>query len=231
MPESTELTALRKFDTPTICNAIEAIVPERRSEGFTTKPFICHDSALPPMVGYARTAKIMATKPSGRTKADDLATRIGYFRHIAEPPAPTVTVIEDIDDQVGFGAHWGEVNSNLHKGLGSVGVVTNGSIRDVDMWAEGFGAIAGSLSPSHGWVHVVEYATSVEVHGMAVVPGDIVHADCHGAVVIPLAAVSAIQETVERLEKAESRLIGLAKQPGFDVEELITILDPEGRDH
>lgn len=231
MPESTELTALRKFDTPTICNAIEAIVPERRSEGFTTKPFICHDSALPPMVGYARTAKIMATKPSGRTKADDLATRIGYFRHIAEPPAPTVTVIEDIDDQVGFGAHWGEVNSNLHKGLGSVGVVTNGSIRDVDMWAEGFGAIAGSLSPSHGWVHVVEYATPVEVHGMAVVPGDIVHADCHGAVVIPLAAVSAIQETVERLEKAESRLIGPAKQPGFDIEELITILDPEGRDH
>ncbi|HAF69694.1 MAG TPA: acyl transferase, partial [Acidimicrobiaceae bacterium] len=145
MPELIELAALREFDTPTICNAIEVIAPERRVEGFTTKPFICHDPALPPMVGYARTAKIMATEPSGRNKADDLETRIGYFSHIAERPTPTVTVIEDIDDPVGFGAHWGEVNSNVHKGLGSVGVVTNGSIRDVDMWAEGFGAIAGSL--------------------------------------------------------------------------------------
>lgn len=231
MSELTALAALRGFDTPTICNAIEVIVPERRLEGFTTKPFICHDPSLPPMVGYARTAKIMASKASGRTKAHDLETRIGYFKHIAERPAPTVTVIEDIDDPIGFGAHWGEVNSNLHKGLGSVGVVTNGSIRDVDMWAEGFGALAGSLSPSHGWVHVVEYAVLIEVHGMVVRPGDIIHADCHGAVVIPQAAVSVIKDTVERLEKAESRLIGPAQRPGFDIDELVTILDPEGRDH
>jgi len=231
MPELIELATLREFDTPTICNAIEVIAPERRLEGFTTRPFICHDPSLPPMVGYARTAKIMATQPSGRSKPDDLETRIGYFRHVAEPPAPTVTVIEDIDDPVGFGAHWGEVNSNLHKGLGSVGVVTNGSIRDVDMWAEGFGALAGSLSPSHGWVHVVEYGSPVEVHGMSVVPGDVIHADCHGAVVVPEAAISVIKDTVERLEKAEARLIGPSQQPGFDIEELITILDPEGRDH
>ncbi len=231
MPELTELETLREFDTPTICNAIEIIVPERRVEGFTTKPFICHDPSLPPMVGYARTAKIRATTPSGRNKVDDMAMRVDYFKHIAEGPAPTVTVIEDIDEQVGFGAHWGEVNSNLHKGLGSVGVVTNGSIRDVDMWAEGFGALAGSLGPSHGWVHVVEYAIPVEVHGMVVSPGDIIHADRHGAVVIPDSAVSAIKSTVDRLEKAEARLIGPAQQPEFDIEELITILDPDGRDH
>ena len=231
MPELTELETLRGFDTPTICNAIEIIVPERRAEGFTTEPFICHDPSLPPMVGYARTAKIRATTPSGRNKVDDMAMRVDYFKHIAEGPGPTVTVIEDIDEPVGFGAHWGEVNSNLHKGLGSVGVVTNGSIRDVDMWAEGFGALAGSLSPSHGWVHVVEYAIPVEVHGMVVAPGDIVHADRHGAVVIPDSAVSAIKSTVDRLEKAEARLIGPAQQPEFDIEELITILDPEGRDH
>ena len=99
------------------------------------------------------------------------------------------------------------------------------------MWAEGFGALAGSLGPSHGWVHVVEYAIPVEVHGMVVSPGDIIHADRHGAVVIPDSAVSAIKSTVDRLEKAEARLIGPAQQPEFDIEELFTILDPDGRDH
>ena len=126
MPESVPIQSLSEFDTPTICNAIEVIAPERRTHGFTTKPFLCHDPSLPPIVGYARTATIKATAPSGRSKAEDLSTRIGYFRHIAEAPGPTVTVIEDIDEQVGFGSHWGEVNSNLHKGLGSVGVITNG---------------------------------------------------------------------------------------------------------
>ena len=231
MPESFAITALREFDTPTICNAIEVIEPDRRTRGFTTKPFLCHDPSLPPIVGYARTATIKATEPSGRSKAEDLATRIGYYTHIAEGPGPTVTVIEDIDEQVGFGAHWGEVNSNLHKGLGSVGVITNGSIRDADMWAEGFGALAGFYSPSHAWVHVVDYAIPVTVHGMAVSPGDIVHADRHGAVVVPPSAVSAIAATVKRLETAEAKLIEPSQEPGFNIEQLIKILDPEGRDH
>jgi len=231
MPELSDVTALAEFDTPTICNAIEVIAPDRRTEGFTTEPFMCHDASLLPMVGFARTATIKATTPSGRSKAEDLATRIGYFRHIAEPPGPTVTVIEDVDEPVGFGAHWGEVNSNFHKGLGSVGVVTNGSIRDADMWAEGFGALAGFYGPSHGWIHVVEYAIPVTVHGMLVSPGDVIHADRHGAVVVPPSAISAIKDTVKRLETAEARLIGPAQQPEFDIEQLVTILDPEGRDH
>ena len=231
MLDAAIIATLQKFDTPTICNALELVVPERRAEGFTTQPFVCHDPSLAPMVGYARTAKVRATVPSGRSKEDDLAVRVGYFEHIAEPPGPTVTVIEDIDDPVGFGAHWGEVNSNVHKGLGSVGTVTNGSIRDTDMWATGFGALAGSLGPSHGWIHVVDYGIPVEVHGMTVAPGDLIHADHHGAVVVPHHAAAEIENAVDRLTKAEARLIGPSQQADFNIEHLISILDPQGRDH
>lgn len=231
MLDSAIIATLKTFDTPTVCNALELVAPERRAEGFTTLPFVCHDPSLPPMVGYARTAKIRATVPSERSKEDDLAMRIGYFRHIAEPPGPTVTVIEDVDEPVGFGAHWGEVNSNVHKGLGSVGTVTNGSIRDTDMWAEGFVALAGSIGPSHGWIHVVEYGIPVSVHGMTVSPGDLIHADHHGAVVIPHAIAADIKDAVERLTKAEARLIGASQQAEFSIEQLVAILDPEGRDH
>ena len=226
-----ELMALRDFDTPTICNAVEVIAPDRRAAGFTTSPFVCRDPSMVPMVGYARTAKIRATEPSGRAPNEDLAARVAYYRHIAESPAPTVTVIEDVDDPAGFGALWGEVNSNVHKGLGSVGVLTNGSIRDIDMWAEDFGALAGSVGPSHAWVHVTEYAIPVTVHGLTISPGDIIHADRHGAVIVPGSAVTAIRSTIERLEAAERRLIGPSQDPSFDIEQLVAILDPEGRDH
>ena len=94
-------------------------------------------------------------------------------------------MIQDLDPLPGFGAWWGEVNTNVHRGLGSLGVVTNGSIRDLDPCAEGFQLLAGSVGPSHAYVHVVDHRRTGEVAGMVVRPGDLVHADRHGAVVVP----------------------------------------------
>ena len=95
-------------------------------------------------------------------------------------------MIEDLDDEVGYGAFWGEVQSNIHKALGCLGVVTNGSIRDIPMIAPGFQMLAGSLSPSHAYTHVEDFGIPVTVHGMKVNSGDLIHADQHGAVVVPL---------------------------------------------
>ena len=100
-------------------------------------------------------------------------------------PAPTIVVIEDLDPEPGFGAFWGEVNTTIHKGLGVLGCITNGSIRDLDMIATDFQLLAGCVGPSHAWVHVEAIDLEVEVHGMRVRPGDLIHADQHGAVVVP----------------------------------------------
>lgn len=156
--------------------------------------------------------------------------RIGYYRHMAEGPQPTITVIEDIDASPGYGAWWGEVNSSIHAGLGSLGVITNGSIRDLDDWAPGFGALAGSVGPSHAWVHVVEYAVPVTVHGMSVRPGDLIHADRHGAVVVPADAAADIPAAAAKIAAAERVLIDAARGPDFGIDRLAALLDPKG-DH
>ena len=230
MVEADVLKGLRGLDTPTVCNALEIVVPERRATGFSVLPFVCRDPSAPPMVGYARTATIRARERSGRAPADDLTERMGYYRHMAEGPGPTITVIEDLDSVPGYGAWWGEVNSYLHKGLGSLGVITNGSIRDIDDWADGFGALAGSINPSHAWVHLVEYAVPVHVHGMDVNPGDLIHADRHGAVVVPDAAAAQIVDAAAKIAARESVLIEASQQPDFDIDALVKLLDPRG-DH
>ena len=112
--------------------------------------------------------------------------RIGYYEYIADKPAPGIMVIQDLDGpDVGFGAFWGEVMSAVHKGLGLLGVVTDGCIRDIDQWAPGFQALAGSIMPSHAHVHLADFGKEVRVAGMLVRSGDLVHADRHGAVTIP----------------------------------------------
>ncbi len=229
-PLSTDvLERLRELDTPTVCNALEIVAPHRRAYGYTTSPLICPDPDTV-MVGYARTATIRANAPSGRSGVDDLAARVGYYRHIAEGPQPTITVIQDIDASPGYGAWWGEVNSSIHAGLGSLGVITNGSIRDLGEWAPGFGALAGSISPSHAWVHVVECDVPVTVHGMSVCPGDLIHADRHGAVVVPADAAADIPTAAAKIAAAERMLIDAACSEDFSIDRLTALLDPKG-DH
>ena len=224
------LDALRALDTPTVCNALEIAAPHRRAYGYTTSPLVCPNPDAPPMVGYARTGTIRANAPSGRSGDEDLAVRVGYYRHMAEGPQPTITVISDIDASPGYGAWWGEVNSSIHAGLGSLGVITNGSIRDLEDWAPSFGALAGSIGPSHAWVHVVEYAVPVTIHGMSVRPGDLIHADRHGAVVVPSEAAADVPEAAARIAAAERVLIDAARGDGFTIDQLTSLLDPKG-DH
>jgi len=216
-----DLDALRAYDTPTICNALEIVAPERRALGYTVKPLVCAYPDLPPIVGYACTATIRSTRPAGLSSAEARAKRIAYYDHVASGPGPRVVVIEDVDSAgVGFGAFWGEVQTTVHKGLGCMGCITNGSVRDIPMAAPGFQMIAGSIAPSHAWVHLVEIGVAVNVHGMTVKPGDIVHADRHGAVVVPAAVARQVPAAADLCARREAVILKAARDPGFTVDVL-----------
>jgi regulator of RNase E activity RraA len=215
------LEALGRYDTPTICNALEIVAPHRRLVGFTTKPLVCPFPDLPPMVGYARTATIRATSASALPAAEQQKQRIAYYEYVGTGAGPRINVIQDIDGaDVGFGAFWGEVQSNVHKALGCLGVVTDGSIRDTPQWAPGFQALAGSIGPSHAYVHADSFGGEVRVAGMTVRSGDLIHADCHGAVVIPLDVAPKVPEAAELCGRRETPILEIARSPAFTLEKL-----------
>jgi len=215
-----DLEFLRQWDTPTICNALEIIVPARRGHGFTVRPMVAADPKLPPICGLARTGSYRAAAPSGRAKEVDRAIRLGWYEYVAKASLPTVVVIQDLDDTPGIGAFWGEVHSNVHKALGAQGGVTNGSIRDLDMLAPGFQLLAGVVNPSHAYGHLVAYGQEVTVHGMHVGHEDVIHGDRHGAVVIPHAAVRQIPAAIELLSRREKVILDICKDPHFSVAKL-----------
>ena len=158
-----------------------------------------------------------AAQPSDLDADEAKRVRLGYYAHIAEGPGPTITVIQDLDDPAGHGAWWGEVNTNLHKGLGSLGVITNGSIRDLDDAAEGFQMLAGMAGPSHAWVRIERFGEPVTVHGMVVEPDDLIHADQHGAVIVPLDVVAAIPQAAADIAAQERVLISASQQSDFSI--------------
>jgi regulator of RNase E activity RraA len=214
------IAELQTMDTPTVCNALELIVPKRRGYGYTTEPLVCLHPGQKPMVGVARTATIRSAHPSELTGDAARALSDAYYAYIDEGPKPSIVVIQDLDQQKGYGSWWGEVNSSIHKGFGCEGVITDGGIRDLPDIAPGFQMLAGRVIPSHAYVHVVDFGRTVNVAGMRVNPGDIIHADQHGAVVIPADVATKVRAAADEVIKRERVIIEAARQPGFNIQKL-----------
>ncbi|MFD2191274.1 RraA family protein [Pistricoccus aurantiacus] len=215
------LNELRRFDTPTIANALDLVRGTRSGEGFSRRPLVAANPGAAPLVGYARCARIRALTPPDEDAATIRERRLAYYRYVADSPADSLMVIEDEDGEEAVGAYWGEINTCLHKRLGVGGVLTNGVIRDLDDLEPGFTVLGGRVGPSHAYVRVTAVDVPVEVFGLAIVPGELIHADRHGAVRLTPEEAVALPEAITRIVDAERELLTRARQPDFDYAALL----------
>lgn len=218
---------LTRTDTPTVCNALEVVMGDRTADGFTRQPVVPLDPTLPPIVGYAVTATIIAHAKPALDASEVARLRREYYVHVgtAARRRPTITVIEDLSAPTGIGAFWGEVNVAIHRGLGVGGAVTNGSMRDLAEVDEGFQILAGMVSPSHAFVHLTEIDVPVRVFGLTVRPGDLIHADRHGAVIIAPEHLGGLPEAIRTVQETEAPILEAARRPDFTLEQFLEIWD------
>ncbi len=214
------LSTLRSVDTPTVCNAIEVAMGQRGFSRFTEGTMQHSAPEAPPIVGTARTAKIAGLAPPAEPPEIIRQRRMDYFRSMAAGPEPAVAVIEDTDFPECAGAWWGEVHAAIHKGLGLAGAITNGAMRDLGAIGGSFSILAGSIAVSHRFVHAVELGTEVNILGLDVRQGELVHADIHGALVIPWDIVPEIQAAIDATVDREAIVLGPAREPGFNLSRL-----------
>ncbi len=210
-----ELARLRRYDAPTVANAIETFDVRPRTAGFASPAIRCIFPQLGVMVGYAVTARARANQP-----AEGSYSRHGWWDALAAAPGPRVAVIQDLDDPP-VGAFWGEVQANIHRALGCVGAVTNGGVRDLsEVEPLGFQYFAGSVMVSHAYVHMVDFGTPVTIGGLEIRPGDLIHADRHGVQVIPAEIARAIPDACEKIAAHERTTISLCQSPDFSLDAL-----------
>ncbi len=209
------LDLLSRVDTPTVCNAIEVVQGKRGFDRFTRGTMICTEPGRA-VVGYAATAQIAALAPPTEPPDVIRARRMAYYKAMHDAPKPSVAVVEDLDFPNCIGAYWGEINTTVHKGFGMSGALTNGVVRDLGDLPQGFPVIAGSVGPSHGFVHVLSVGQPVQVMGLVVRQGDLIHADRHGAVVVPPEVISDLAYAIAKLQATERLVLDPARKPDFD---------------
>jgi regulator of RNase E activity RraA len=213
------LNFLRCTDACAVSNAIETFNVRMRSEGFIVGTAECQFPKLPPVVGYAVTARI-------RTSAPPIANlcyyhRVDWWDYVASFPSPKVIVVHDVDPIPGTGAFVG-------KALGCIAYVTNGTIRNVSaLEAAQFQCFASGKSTSHSYAHIIEFGEPVEIGGLKVSSGDLLHGDCHGVHAIPFSIVEGLPEAVQSITDREADLISCCQSPDFSLEKLTAILNRE----
>ncbi len=219
-----ELARLRVLDTCSVANAIERTNVRLRNEGFIHDAVRCLLPTLKPtMLGYAVTATVRTS--SQPVRGGWYYDRADWWKNFLSVPAPRVMVLKDIDDVPALGAFVGAVHANIAAALQCVGCVTNGAIRDLPaLEALGFHAFAGGLSPSHAYAHVIEWGIPVEIGGLRIDPGDLVHGDLHGVQTVPLGVASDLPRIVEEIDRQERELFALCRSKEFSTDALAEML-------
>lgn len=173
----------------------------------------CIFPELGPMIGFAATAVITADSPHGHR-----ITPPEWWEVVRKIPEPRVVVIHDIDRPV-IGSLWGEVNANIHKALGCVGTVTDGSVRDLNEVRQlRYHFFSNCVTVSHAYVHMIDVGIPVKVGGLVVNPGDLILGDQHGVISIPLDVAREVPKAAQMMEDWERRVINFCKSKEFTVD-------------
>jgi 4-hydroxy-4-methyl-2-oxoglutarate aldolase len=224
MPEVLE--ALRRFDTCTISNAIERTRVRLRNEGFIHNAVTCRFPDLPPVLGYAVTGRIRSSMAPVRGKC--YYEHMDFWRYVDTVPRPRIMVLEDCDHVVGLGALFGEVHARICRALDCVAYVSNGAVRDLPaIQSLGFQLFSGSVAVSHAYAHVVDFGDRVEIGGLPIEPGDLLHGDVHGVQSIPLEIADRLPEIADKLNCHEEDLLRLCERPDFSLDMLEAKLSKE----
>jgi regulator of RNase E activity RraA len=214
-----DLEKLTEVDTCKVSNAIERFNVRLRNEGFVSGAVQCQFPHLSPLVGYAATGRVRTASPPMTHRC--YYDRMDWWNYVASLPEPRVMVLEDCDPKPGVGAFVGEIHAVIGRALKCSGCVTNGAVRDLPaVEAMGFKLFAGNVAVSHSYAHIIEFGEPVEIGGLKIHSGDLIHGDRHGLLTIPLALAAEIPGEAARMFEQERELIEFCQSPQFSVEEL-----------
>jgi regulator of RNase E activity RraA len=216
---SEQLENLRRLDASTLANAIETFHERLRNEGFADNSIHCLFPQLPPIIGYAATVKIRGSAPP--TADGGYTDRTDWWDYIGSLPSPRIVAVQDVATKTGFASLLGAVHVNILRALGCVGAVTNGAVRDIPTAEKlGFQIFASGVSVSHAYVHIVEFGTPVEIGGLQISSGDLLHGDLHGVQNIPLDLAEKIPAAAAAITAKEQELIRLCQSKDFSIKKL-----------
>jgi regulator of RNase E activity RraA len=217
---------LIEFDTPTVANGVELLHARDPSGGFMGPDVRALTPEMGVRVGVAVTARMDTTSPGtdrpGSLFIEWLQVMEEAARGDGTGPCPVIAVMESVGPRVYHTVTIGDGMATGMKLAGCSGFVTNGSIRDIEgvravpMACWGYG-----LAAMHGRLRWLDVNSPVCIDGITVRPGDVIHADVNGVIVIPPELADQAFEKAQQVRESEARSLAWAREPGRTLAEYI----------
>ncbi|MDZ4687509.1 MAG: RraA family protein [Planctomycetaceae bacterium] len=210
-----QLAALARYDSPTICNAVELWNLRLRNAGYMNLTIKASFPQMPPMVGYALTSTFRSMcPPRGGDVYGSIGAQLDAFAAI---PGPPVIVFQDLDEP-SASATFGEVMCSTYKRFGAQGIVTSGTGRDLaQVEALGFPAFTSGAAAAHGYCHILSINVPISVGGLTIYPGDLLHGDLNGLTTIPPEIATEVPGACDEIARAEAIVLDYLKRADADV--------------
>jgi 4-hydroxy-4-methyl-2-oxoglutarate aldolase len=210
---SEALEIMKKYDSATIANVIELFRIRPSTAGYLRGHIRAIYGDLPPVVGYATTATFRsAFPPEGPDKFPE------HLRAMQALPTPRIAVIQDLDEPT-MGATLGEVMSRSYRRFGCVAIVTSGGARDILAVRDlKFAIFASSIAVGHGYPRIEDVHVPVCLEGVTIHPGDIIHADANGVLVVPNAIAEQVAAACEEYVAVEKKIMDYLDRPDATIE-------------
>jgi regulator of RNase E activity RraA len=218
-----QLEGLRRYDSCAVASAIDRLGGRLPNEGYTNATIRCMTPRSTPLVAYAATVKIRCSNPQPEGHA--YVERTDFLEYIRSVPEPRVVAIQDADEHPGTGAFPGEVRASIWRALGCIGAITNGSVHDLaGIQKMDFHLFATGLTVFHAYAHLVEFGRPVEIGGLRICSGDLLHADGSGVLSVPVGIADKIPETADAILRREQRILEHCRSQDFSLEKLCDVL-------
>lgn len=224
MPLAADLIqALAQIDSPTVSNAVEYFAVRDPTSGYASMELRCQFPRQQPMVGYALTVTADSTSPLPKRATQE----IELFRAVEAAPKPVVVVIKDAGPDRLRSCHAGDNLASIFQRLGAVGMVTDGGVRDIAgiaSRAPGFQVFTPGTVVSHGVPTFLEIGPTVSVCGLTIRPGDLLHGDGNGLLVVPQDLAAQVLGRAQAILEKERGLIDYIRRDGFTLDGLIELM-------
>jgi len=195
------LEQLRDFDTALLANTIGYIDPTPPHEYYMGGSIQSVTPTLGPTVGVAVTCEMDTSSPGGSAEWE------GYYRQLDEidrMEVPVVWVVKTVGSRPDHECVLGDGMGKTLFATGCIGVVTNGGVRDVGgLLSIPFAAYCRGRTIHHCAIRIQKYGQPIEVGGIVVRPGDVIHANAEGVIRIPSACLETLPARATQMRAFE----------------------------
>ncbi len=211
------LQQLQEFDTALLANTVGYIDAAPVHEFYMGGSIASVTPTLGPTVGVAMTCEVDSSSPGN---VADWEPYYEQVREMEKSGVPIVWVAKCVGSRPDHECVLGDGMAKILHSAGCVGIVTDGGVRDIEgLITVPFAAYSKGRTIHHTAVRFPRINIPIQIGGITVNPGDIIHANIGGVIKLPRKNLEKLPALAVEMKAFESDVHRVWRETGVTLDQ------------